>query len=273
MIKGMTGFGHTQIMMGKVKAVIEVKSLNHRYFDVNYYLPVGFGSVENKIRTLAQKFIQRGRITIAIKITEKPPQTITLNKEAIKTHLKYANVVKREFKLSNDLTLSDLVKLPGVYEIKENLVTPDGLWNAIDKGLKKALVSLESMRKREGVSLAKDIADKLRRMLLQKKKIQSRTKTFLSEKKKLLNLDEFKSLQKSCDVNEEITRLTHYIEEMKLLLKSKVPVGKKIDFVAQEMQRETNTIGSKLQDKVVSNSVIALKSKIEKIREQAQNIE
>ena len=105
------------------------------------------------------------------------------------------------------------------------------------------------------------------------KKIQKKSKSILKDKKKKLNEEEFRSIQRSSDVNEEITRLLHYIIEISSLLKSKISVGKKIDFIAQEMQRETNTIGSKLQDKVVSNAVIALKSKIEKIREQAQNIE
>ena len=99
------------------------------------------------------------------------------------------------------------------------------------------------------------------------------SRNILAEQIKRLPAEEYKSFEKSCDINEEISRLTHYIDEMKALLKGNAAIGKKIDFIAQEMQRETNTIGSKLQDKVVSNAVIALKSKIEKIREQAQNIE
>ena len=129
------------------------------------------------------------------------------------------------------------------------------------------------MRRSEGRSLAADVANQLKRMTLQTKKIQKKAKFILNEKKKKLTNEEFRSLQRSSDVNEEVTRLLHYIDEIKPLLKGKISVGKKIDFIAQEMQRETNTIGSKLQDKVVSNAVIALKSKIEKIREQAQNIE
>ena len=108
---------------------------------------------------------------------------------------------------------------------------------------------------------------------MQVKTIKLRAHIILKEKKTQLTIEEFNSFQKSSDINEELTRLSHYIEELRLLLKSNVSIGKKIDFVAQEMQRETNTIGSKLQDKIVSNAVIALKSKIEKIREQSQNIE
>ena len=129
------------------------------------------------------------------------------------------------------------------------------------------------MRKREGTSLATDIRDLLKKMLAQIKIIESRIKVILDGKKKSLSLEEFSSFQKSIDVHEELKRSVHYIQEFKSLLVSSTGAGKKMDFVAQEMQRETNTIGSKLQDNVVSSAAIALKSKIEKLREHAQNIE
>ena len=113
----------------------------------------------------------------------------------------------------------------------------------------------------------------MKKMATHLRTIQTRSKAILKDKKKKLTVEEFSSLQKSSDINEEISRLKHYIDEVKILLKATSPVGKKLDFIAQEMQRETNTIGSKVQDNVVSNAVISLKSKIEKIREQAQNIE
>jgi len=188
-------------------------------------------------------------------------------------HLKNINRLKKEFGIKGDLSLPDLVRLPGVLETREIMVDPEVLWPAMEKCFKRALRGLVSMRRSEGRSLAADVMDKLRRMSLEVKKIRNKAKAILSEKKKKLTVEEFRSFQRGSDVNEEITRLLHYIDEIKPLLKSTVSVGKKIDFIAQEMQRETNTIGSKLQDKVVSNAVIALKSKIEKIREQAQNIE
>ena len=129
------------------------------------------------------------------------------------------------------------------------------------------------MRQSEGKSLAADVSSQLKRMSMQIKKIRAKVRSILSEKKKKLTAEEFRAFQKSSDVNEEIIRLGHYIDEIFPLIRSKVPVGKKIDFIAQEMQRETNTIGAKLQDKVISSAVISLKSKIEKIREQSQNIE
>ncbi len=274
MIIGMTGYGNVQFSYGQIKGILEIKSQNHRYFDFVCYLPVGFGGLESKIKQIVQKEINRGRLTVSVKITEKPAYNVQFNRNALKEYLKEAQKIQKEFSLDNSLSFSDLISLPGVVETKEAILDVDKIWLAgIQPGVKKALKSLVTMRKREGNSLEKDINHILKRMRLQIKTIESRTKTILREKKKILNADEFGSFQKGCEINEEITRLKHYVEENRLLLKSSVSIGKKMDFIAQEMQRETNTIGSKLQDQTVSSSVIALKSKIERLREQAQNIE
>lgn len=273
MIKGMTGFGSAELSTKLFKMIVEIKTLNHRYFDISYYLPSGFGFVENKIRQMIQKNIERGRITISVKFIQKSSHTISLNKEILKKHIQYAHAISREFGIKNDLVLSDFVKLPGVLEAKEAVLVPEDEWNNLEKCLTKALEGLNKMRESEGKSLAVDVKKNLDEMLLQIKKIQTRGKIIHSEKKKSLTVDEFTSFQKSADINEETSRLAHYIDETKILLKSQTSVGKRMDFIAQEMQRETNTIGSKVQDKIISNAVIQLKSRVEKIREQAQNIE
>lgn len=273
MIKGMTGFGAAQLAKGKNRAMVEIKSVNHRYFDASYYLPTGFACLENKIRQLLQKSIKRGRITLSVRITKKPDTVITLNKEVAKNYLESAQILQKTFKLDNDLKLSDLIRLPGVLETQEALVNAESIWPELEKGINVAVKNLMLMRTKEGKSLAVDVGDKVKKMLAQVKQIRARAVIILRQKKKQLTVEEFKSYQKNIDVEEEITRLSHYIDEVQQLLKSTVPVGKKMDFIAQEMQRETNTIGSKLQDSAVSNAVITLKSKIEKIREQSQNIE
>lgn len=273
MIKGMTGFGSAQLTKDKIKATVEIKTLNHRYFDVNYYLPSGFGSLESKIRLLLQKKMERGRITITVRITQKAEQDVVLNQGVLQKYLHQAKLLKTKFKLESSLTVSDLFNLPGVIEIKNDYIEAEEIWSILETYIQKALNSVIKMREREGKSIAADVTDKLKTMSLQIKKIQTRAKTVLTAKKKQFTDEEFKSYQKSVDVNEEISRLSHYISEVKILLKATSGVGKKIDFIAQEMQRETNTIGSKLQDKTVSSAVLTLKSKIEKIREQAANIE
>ena len=269
----MTGFGTTNITFRNIKGVVEVKSVNHRYLDLDFSLPMGFSSVENKVRQIISTAISRGHVYIAVKITQKAPQTIRFNKEIAKQYVQQANVLKKELKLSEGLTVSRLLSLPGIIEIKEEWLDAQQSWSTIEKGLRSALKGLNTMRLQEGRSLVKDISGNLGAMTLQIKQVQKRIKELLADKKKNSTSEEFSSYQKSIDVNEEIARLAHYIKEVKKLMFSDIPTGKKIDFIAQEMQRETNTIGSKLPDTLVSNAVIMLKSKIEKIREQAQNIE
>jgi len=273
MIHGMTGFGSAQFSLGGIRGLVEVKSQNHRYLDVVYYLPAGLASLENRMRSLISKQARRGRVTVSVKITDKPLQKLNFNKEAVKEYLKYANVLKKEFGLQNDLMLSDLIRLPGVVEAKETQISADKIWRIIEKSLTSALASLLKMRQREGKSLQADIRNLLNKMSGHIKRIQARARDLLRDGKKRLTDEEFLSFQKGCDINEELIRMAHYIEEFKRLLKAAGSVGKRMDFVAQEMQRETNTIGAKVQDTTISNAVIALKSKIEKLREQAQNIE
>ncbi len=273
MITGMTGFGSAQFNVGKVKGLIEVKSVNHRYLDIAFYLPSGFGVVENKVREMLAKMITRGRVTVSVRITDKPTQEVSFNEDMIEEYLSHAKSIEKKYKLLNNLTLADLIRMPGVVDVKEVFVEAADMWPSIEKGMLQSLKSLKVMRQREGKSLVADINDKLKKMTSRLKGIEKRSKDILKSKQAGMKSEEFSSFQKSIDVNEEISRFKHYIEEMAALLKADLPVGKKLDFIAQEMQRETNTLGSKLQDDLVSNSVIALKSKIEKIREQANNIE
>jgi uncharacterized protein (TIGR00255 family) len=273
MIKGMTGFGTAEVNAGEVKGVIEIKSVNHRYLDLAFYLPIGFAAVENQIRQAISKAVSRGRITISFKITDKPEPKISLNKNAVRQYLVYARGLKKEFHLDNELNISDIIKLPGVVDARDVFVAPEKIWPAMEKALQRSVNSLDAMRKREGRALARDLNSVLRRMSKHIKNIELRAKNILKEKKKVLSLEEFSSFQKGVDINEELARLAHYIEEFKMLINATTDVGKKMDFIGQEMQRETNTIGSKVQDKIVSNCVISIKSKIEKLREQAQNIE
>jgi len=273
MITGMTGFGTAQFSVGKIKGMVEVKSVNHRYLDIAFYLPSGFGAIENKIREMLAKGLSRGRVTITVRITDKPTQEVSFNEGMIEEYLRHSRSIEKKYKLTNNLTLADLIKMPGVVEVKEVFVEAADMWPSVEKAMVLALKGLTVMRQREGKSLAADMGDKLKKMSARLKAIEKRASLILKEKQKILKPEEFSSFQKSIDVNEEIARFSHYIEEMTSLFKAAIPVGKKMDFIAQEMQRETNTLGSKLQDDMVSNAVIALKSKIEKIREQANNVE
>jgi uncharacterized protein (TIGR00255 family) len=143
----------------------------------------------------------------------------------------------------------------------------------VERGLAKAMASVVAMRRREGRSLQADIGGQLSRMHKRISQIRARSNALLKAQKQILTNDEYSAYQKSNDINEEMARLAHHIDEARALLKQNTEAGKKLDFIAQEMQRETNTIGSKVQDKEISAAVIALKGKVEKIREQANNVE
>jgi uncharacterized protein (TIGR00255 family) len=269
----MTGFGAGEITVGKVKGVVEVKTVNHRYLDVAFYLPVGFSSLEDKIQKIVAGHIKRGRVTVSVKITDRPQTKIIMNQDAVKRYLDFAKELGRKHRIKNDITVADIMRLPGVVEAKEVFVQAGDLWPALEKSLQKAVAGMVIMRRREGKSLSADINDQLKRMQKQISLIKNRTSALLKESKNRMAADEFSSYQKSNDIHEEIARLAHYIDEAKALLRQAEGSGKKLDFIAQEMQRETNTIGSKVQDKVVAAAVIAIKSKVEKIREQSNNVE
>ena len=273
MISGMTGFGSAQLSSPEVKGTIEIKSQNHRYFDLVFYLPSGFASIEHRIRQMIGKDVKRGRVTFSLKLTEKSSPAVSINKQAVKAYLKQARALKGELGLNDRLALSDILRLPGVVETKEENADVEILWPVIEKAVQKATQRLVRMRLREGQSLKQDMRGVLKLMMARVKKIQQRAQALLREKKKTLTDEEFVSFQKGSDVNEEITRLKHYIDEFAHHLDASASIGKNLDFVAQEMQRETNTIGSKVPDQFVANAVIAIKGKIEKLREQAQNIE
>lgn len=273
MISGMTGFGSADIVVGKTKGTVEIKTVNHRYLDVSYYLPTGFSSYEERIAKIIGKSLQRGRVNVAVKITEKPHVQVVVNKEIVHQYMTVAASLAKQEHISNNITVSDILRLPGVVEAKEVFVQANELWPAVEKGLIKAIASVVTMRKREGKALYADITGQLKLMQSRIKEIKNRLTTMLKDAKVKMTNDEFSAFTKSNDVNEEVSRLAHHIEEAKGYLKTTDGVGKKIDFIAQEMQREINTIGSKVQDKAVSAAVIALKSKVEKIREQANNVE
>lgn len=184
MIKGMTGFGSSQFTKGNAKAIVEIKTLNHRFFDISYYLPIGFSSIESKVREIVGGAIERGRISISVKFIQKPTQQVSLNQEVVQNYLKYARQLNKSYGIKNDLTTSDIMKLPGVFEVRENLLEPDEVWPLLEKSLRKALKHVVVMRKAEGRSLSADVMDKLKKMSGQIKAIQKRGQDILNEKKK-----------------------------------------------------------------------------------------
>src|SRR3989338_4923917 len=135
MINGMTGFGSAFFAAGNLKGAFEIKTVNHRYFDIVFYLPPGFAAAEDKIRQLVGKVIDRGRITVSVKITEKPHISLIFNKDVVGEYLRYAKTLQKEYRLTNNLTVAELIRLPGVVEAREAVLDSEGLWPALEKSI------------------------------------------------------------------------------------------------------------------------------------------
>src|SRR5665213_1547844 len=164
MITGMTGFGTGEITLGKVRGIVEIKTVNHRYLDVAFYLPVGFSSLEDKIQKILSSHIKRGRVTVSVKITDRPQTSIALNQEAVQRYLDFARELGAKHRIKNDITVADIMRLPGVVEAKEVFVQAGDLWPILEKSLQKAAAGVVVMRRREGRALSTDINGQLKRM-------------------------------------------------------------------------------------------------------------
>ncbi len=291
-IKSMTGFGRCEIVDEDRKIVVEMKAVNHRYSDISIRMPKKLNFFENTIRNFLKRYIQRGKVDVFIFYEDytKSNVCIKYNKELAAEYMNYLQAMAEEFHLDNDIRVSALSKYPEVLMMEEQGVDEQALWKDMEQVLKGAAKAFVESRLREGELLREDILKKLTLMSCHVEFIKERSPEILSEYKRkleekvkeLLNnekIDESRILtevtifaDKIC-VDEEIVRLESHIDTMKKELIEGGGVGRKLDFMAQEMNREANTILSKANDLEVSNRAIDLKTEIEKIREQVQNIE
>ena len=292
MIKSMTGFGRSEVEKDNRKFIVELKSVNHRYLDTNFRMPKKLNFFENQIRTVMKRFVSRGKIDVYISYedaNEKQSQ-VKYNDGIAKEYLTYLKMMEEQFGLENDIRVSSLSRYPEVLTLEEQSLDQDELWAILKRALEEALTSLVQTRVLEGENLKADILTKLEDMTgyihyieTRSPSIQEEYRTRLQDKVTELlgntQLDENRIAtevvifaDKIC-TDEELVRLQSHISHMKDTLLEKDGVGRKLDFIAQEMNREANTILSKANDLDVSNQAISLKTEIEKIREQIQNIE
>lgn len=292
MIKSMTGFGRCEIMEGERKFTVEMKSVNHRYLDVNIKMPKKLNFFEAAIRAELKNFIQRGKVDIFITYEDFSEGNVSIkyNKETAAVYVQYLKQMAEDFGLDNDVRVSSLSRYPEVFSMEEMTEDEDELWKALQKALTGAAEAFVETRIKEGENLRADLISKLDAMLEHVEFITERSPQIIDEyKKKLIDkvqdllgdakVDETRLLMevtvfadKVC-VDEELVRLRSHIEATKAELLKGGSVGRKLDFIAQEMNREANTILSKTTDLEVSNRAIELKTEIEKVREQIQNIE
>ena len=292
MIKSMTGFGRYEYADSSRKITVEVKSVNHRYLDVNIKMPKKLNFFESAIRTLLKEYIERGKVDIYITYEDFTENNLSLqyNKALAGEYLKYLNQMAEEFGLENDIRVSTLSRYPEVFAMEEQPVDEDELWSSLEKALRGAFEPFVESRVREGENLKKDLCEKLDNMVSYVDFIEERSPQIIVEYRARLEeklrelladnqLDDSRIAQevtifadKIC-VDEETVRLKSHILSMKDSLNAGGSVGRKLDFLAQEMNREANTILSKSNDLKISDTGISLKTDIEKVREQIQNIE
>ncbi len=292
MIKSMTGFGRCEITEGDRKYTVEMKSVNHRYLDVNIKMPKKLSFFESSIRNELKNYAQRGKIDMFITYEDFSESNICIkyNKDIAAEYLGYLKSMAEDLGLDNDIRVSSLSRYPEVFSMEEQTIDEEEIWNGLVKAVKGAAQSFADTRIKEGENLSKDLIFKLDAMLEHVAFIEERSPQLIDEYKKKLyekvqdfladvSFDESRLMtevtiyaDKVC-VDEEIVRLRSHIETMKQALLDGGSIGRKLDFIAQEMNREANTILSKANDLAISNRGIDLKTEIEKVREQIQNIE
>lgn len=292
MIKSMTGFGRSEVSFGQRKFTVEIKSVNHRYLDVSIKMPKKLNFFEASIRNLLKEYVQRGKVDLYITYEDFSEQTlsVTYHEEVAAAYLGYLKQMSETFGLEDDVRVSTLSRYPEVFTMEEQEIDEEGLWKDLEKAIRLASEAFVESRLKEGENLKNDLCGKLDGMLSQVAYIEENAPKIIGEYKQKLqdkvhellednNVDENRLLMevtlfadKVC-VDEEIVRLKSHIEMVKNTLIEGGSVGRKLDFIVQEMNREANTILSKSTDLEISNRGIELKTEIEKVREQIQNIE
>lgn len=292
MIKSMTGFGRSEIVKGNRKISVEIKSVNHRYLEAGIKMPKKLNVFESRMRDLLKKYATRGKIDIFINYEDDSESQVNLkfNQNIADEYMAIFNNMSEKYNLKNDMTVGGLARFPEVITMDEVQEDEEELWHFIEEAMKAALEQFVNTRILEGENLKKDLLGKLGHMeelvaFVEKRspeimkeyrsKLESKVKELLGD----TTIDESRIAteviiyaDKIC-VNEETVRLRSHIEHARKCLNEDGGIGRKMDFIAQEMNREANTTLSKANDIEISNAAIDLKTEIEKVREQIQNIE
>jgi uncharacterized protein (TIGR00255 family) len=289
----MTGCGRGESAQDGFKITVEVHSINRKQADIQVDLPRDLDVLEAPIRDTIHQAISRGRLTAKVLLhapTGRTSARMHLNRPLARAYTQELRRLARELNLEGKVSLDHLIRAPGVFQTDEQLVQGEDFWPAVQKALRQALGALLKMRSREGAHLAKDLSGRIRTMRQAAGRIAKRAPQVAEQYRKQLVdrarnagvdvaadderlLKEVVLFADRCDISEELTRLTSHFQQFTDLTKSREPVGRTLDFLAQEMNREINTIGSKANDAEISHAVVALKAELEKFREQAQNVE
>jgi len=274
-MQSMTGFGSREreiAPFGKVS--VELRSTNHKFLESVFHLPEGFLSLEDRIKKEIERKIKRGRVICVISITGTKSSNVFINRPLLKNYISSLRGIKREFQLREEPSLDTLIHLPGILSLGENRISGGRIWPHLKVLVKAALDDLVKMRQKEGSATKGHLRNRAEALKTNLSFIRERFRKALKEKLAAIYTDEERAaFLKDTDISEEIERLSFHIRNFKNKLAKSAPIGKELDFIAQEMQREANTLAAKTFDVGISARVVQVKSQIEKIREQVQNIE
>lgn len=294
MIKSMTGFGRCEAEINGREITVEVKSVNHRYFEFSCRTPRGYGFLDDKLKSYVNSRVSRGKIDMFVTIgaNDEAPSEVTVNHQLVSGYINAMKEISDTYGVENDVTVVSLSRFPDVFTVHKPAEDEEQITNDVLSVAKTALDSFIAMREAEGEKMKTDILSRANTILSIVGEIEERSPQTVAEYEVRLlerikqtledyevEIDEQRVLTEvavfsdKVAVAEETVRLRSHFEQLNKFLEYDEPVGRKIDFIIQEMNREANTIGSKVQDAVLAHKVVDIKSEIEKIREQVQNIE
>lgn len=292
MTKSMTGYGRAQAVVDGLDITVEIKSVNHRYFDFSARAPRAYGFLEEKLKSFLQSKVSRGKIDCFVQLEslDDMQAVVKINHSLASGYYAALKELSEKYNLSGNISAMDLARYPDVLSVHKQEADEERIWNAVSSVLESAVEGFVSMREKEGYHLQEDILSRADTILEKVAFIEERSPQTVKEyNEKLLarmqevlgdaHVDEQRILTEAAiyadkiAVAEETVRLRSHVSQLRDMFKSEEAIGRKMDFLVQEMNREANTIGSKAQDVEIARNVLDIKAEIEKIREQVQNIE
>lgn len=291
MINSMTGYGRGQYTSGSIDVSLEVKSVNHRYFEFSARFPRNYGFLEEKLKSFFQSRIARGKVDVYLSVDSQcEAVNVEVNSPLAEGYVAALRKLRDEYELADDISVSSVARYSDIFSVKKEEVDEDILWEAVSRAAEAATDAFLAMRAAEGARLVADVFTRIDTILghiafieerspetvkAYRERIEQKVKELIGD----VQIDEQRLLTETAifadkvAVAEETVRLRSHMEQLKEMLSGEEPAGRKLDFIVQEMNREANTIGSKAQDVEITRRVVEIKAEIEKIREQIQNIE
>jgi len=292
MIRSMTGYGRCQELIGGKDITVEIKAVNHRYFEFTARTTRGYAFLEEKLKSFVNASVSRGKVDMFVSVlsVEDDSCVVELNRPLADSYIAALNQLAEDYSLRNDISVMAVSRIPDIFSVRKAPDDEDAIWEAVRSVAQKALDGFISMRETEGEKLLCDVSSRLDSILSMVSVVEAHQPETLAKYKERLKermeellcdakVDEQRLLTECAifadriAVDEETVRLRSHISQFRDIISSGEPVGRKLDFIVQEMNREANTIGSKSQNTDIAHTVVDIKAEIEKIREQIQNIE